>query len=529
MLKIKNIFILILSILLYNCSGQNTPYSNNLISSPHPIASQVGELIYSNGGNAFDAVVASAFTLSVVEPSMSGIGGRLQAIYKKSDGSISGVDAMTQIPKSFDNSELDNLDSYGYKTIGIPGVVAGLIKLHEKNGLLDLETIMQPSISIAENGYLILPEAIKRIAGSKSEIEKFKGTKKYFLKDDGKAYEFGDKLIQKDLANTLKIISVKGKSGFYEGEIAQKIVSDIKSNGGYISLEDLQNYKAFESKIVAGEFNGYKVHSLYLPSYGAINIQILQIMDHLDIESEVDWALKVGLASESAYMNRPYQRNKDSLKSILSIKKAKQIADRINSQNLKISNTPSNDFSLSNTAHLTTADKYGNVVSLTQTIGPIMGSKVATDGLGFLYNVTMGPYLGGYLNEVNPGDRVSSHVSPTLFTKKNEVILAIGAAGGNKIPTAITQVAYRFLKQNISLNESLFFPRVYKFDGPTQLESHIGVDRFYTNLSPSSFDIEKITYKGAFGRVHAIALDSINNKWIGSADPDWEGSVEEYK
>ena len=150
-----------------------------------------------------------------------------------------------------------------------------------------------------------------------------------------------------------------------------------------------------------------------------------------------------------------------------------------------------------------------------------------------LYSYSFLLFLGGAQGiigwwMVKSGLDVNPYVSPTLFTKKNEVILAIGAAGGNKIPTSITQVAYRFLKQNISLNESLFFPRVYKFDGPTQLESHIGVDRFYINLSPSSFDIEKITYKGAFGRVHAIALDSINNKWIGSADPDWEGSVEEF-
>ena len=517
----------LLLLLFTSCSNDKPIYINNIISSPHPIASEAGDLIYSKGGNAFDAAVAAAFTLSVVEPTMSGIGGRLQAIYSKSDGSISGVDAMTEIPISFDSSELNNLESYGYKTIGIPGVVAGLLKLHQENGVLDLETIMQPSIDAAQNGFLILPEAIKRIAGSKSEFEKFEGSKKYFLNLNGEAYKFGDKLIQKDLANTLKLISKNGKSGFYEGQVAQQIVADIDSNGGYLSLEDLKNYEALESNIVTGQFNGYEVHSLYLPSYGAITIQIIQIMDHLDILSEEDWVIKVGLASEEAYTSRPYQKNTDSLKNILSVTEAKKIANRINNQNIQISSISNKDYSLSNTAHLTTADKNGNVVSLTQTIGPLMGSKVATKGLGFLYNVTMGPYLGGYLNEINPGDRVSSHISPTLFTKNDEVILAIGSAGGNKIPTAITQVSYRYLKQNMSLGESLFFPRVYKFDGPTQIENHIGVNRFFNNLDEGSLNIEKISYKGAFGRVHAVALDSINSKWIGSADPDWEGSVSE--
>ena len=105
------------------------------------------------------------------------------------------------------------------------------------------------------------------------------------------------------------------------------------------------------------------------------------------------------------------------------------------------------DLAVGHTTHLTTADQHGNVVAITQTLGPKMGSKVATKGLGFLYNVTMGPYHGGYLGEDKPGDRASSHITPTIFTKNNEVVLALGAAGGRMIPIAINQVAYRYLKQ----------------------------------------------------------------------------------
>ena len=131
MFKFPKIIILTLGISILSCSDNTTKFSNSVISSPHPLASQAGKIIYSKGGNAFDAAVASAFTLSVVEPSMSGIGGRLQVIYKDADGHISGIDATTQIPKSF-NDNGQELPSFGYKTIGIPGVVAGLIKLHEE-------------------------------------------------------------------------------------------------------------------------------------------------------------------------------------------------------------------------------------------------------------------------------------------------------------------------------------------------------------------------------------------------------------
>ena len=232
--------IIILSLYLLGCSQDNTPYSNSFISSPHPLATETGKIIYSKGGNAFDAAVASAFTLSVVEPSMSGIGGRLQVIYKQAGGEILGIDATTQIPESFNNKDLE-LPSYGYKTIGIPGVVAGLIKLHEENGVLDLETVMQPSISIAEDGFMILPGEIRRQQYEKEKIESFEGTKMYFLNSDGESLKFGDILIQKDLAKTLKTISQNGKKGFYEGEVAKKIVDDIQSNGGFITIKDLKN------------------------------------------------------------------------------------------------------------------------------------------------------------------------------------------------------------------------------------------------------------------------------------------------
>ena len=432
MLNSLKTFGLILSILAIGCSD-NSKYSNSVISSPHPLASETGKLIFSKGGNAFDAAVAASFTLTVVEPSMSGIGGRLQVIYKQANGNIHGIDGTTQIPQSFKDSD-EELPSFGYKTIGIPGVVAGLIKLHEENGNLDLKTIMQPAIKIAEEGFLVLPGGIKRFQSEKEKLKLFEGSKSYFLDSEGESYRNGHVLVQKDLANTLRIISEKGKKGFYEGEVAQKMVDDIQSNGGFITLDDLKNYSAMESEVLSGEFNDYQIHTLNLPSYGSITINMIQTFDNLSINDEKDWTIKVSSAVEESYRYRPYQNNIDSIRSILSKETAKRIADKIESTNMVITYNNEvkkydyQDIALEHTAHLTTSDKYGNVVSLTQTLGPNMGSKVATKGLGFLYNVTMGPYLGGYLGQDKPGDRSSSHISPTLFTNDDQVVLALGAA-----------------------------------------------------------------------------------------------------
>ena len=533
MLNSLKTFGLILAILAIGCSD-NSKYSNSVISSPHPLASETGKLIFSKGGNAFDAAVAASFTLTVVEPSMSGIGGRLQVIYKQANGNIHGIDGTTQIPQSFKDSD-EELPSFGYKTIGIPGVVAGLIKLHEENGNLDLKTIMQPAIKIAEEGFLVLPGGIKRFQSEKEKLKLFEGSKFYFLDSEGESYRNGHVLVQKDLANTLRIISEKGKKGFYEGEVAQKMVDDIQSNGGFITLDDLKNYSAMESEVLSGEFNDYQIHTLNLPSYGSITINMIQTFDNLSINDEKDWTIKVSSAVEESYRYRPYQNNIDSVRSILSKETAKRIADKIESTNMVITYNNEvkkydyQDIALEHTAHLTTSDKYGNVVSLTQTLGPNMGSKVATKGLGFLYNVTMGPYLGGYLGQDKPGDSSSSHISPTLFTSDDQVVLALGAAGGNKIPIAINQVAYRYLKQKFPLNDALFMPRVYMFESPRYVESHLGIHRINDDIFYESYyNVEKIREKAYFGRVHAISLDTINKSWIGSADPDWEGSVSSY-
>ena len=160
--NINRLSILIFAItVLYACNNSPSKYSNDIISSAHPLASIAGKEMYEIGGNAFDAAVAAAFTLSVVEPSMSGIGGRLQSIYQTQDGKVSGVDASTEVPIQYKPSEEKH--SYGYPTIGIPGVVAGLIKLQKENGVLSLKEVLAPAIKYAKEGFSVLPgEAIRQ-------------------------------------------------------------------------------------------------------------------------------------------------------------------------------------------------------------------------------------------------------------------------------------------------------------------------------------------------------------------------------
>ncbi len=524
---IGSVFCLLIS---FSCNqGSEKIINNNAISSAHPLASLSGKKMFELNGNAFDAAVAAAFTLAVVEPSMSGIGGRLQAIYHDSDGKIGGVDASTQVPMNYKTTKEKH--SFGYKTIGIPGVVAGLLKLHKNHGSLSLEKVMAPAIKHAEEGYRILPLESMRQQSAKTIFENFEGTRAHFLNKNGDSFQSGDLVVQKTLANTLKLISSNGKAGFYEGEIAKKMVDDIQSNGGILTLEDLKNYNALDSDVLQGKFEGTQVYALNLPSYGAITIQILQIMDHLSKpNSEELWSKQFDASTTLAYSYRNYQQNQDSLAKMLNYNQANTWAYKIKNDKLNLvvdklkNNTESWTASIGHTTHLTAADDQGNVVSLTQTIGPNMGSKVASKDLGFLYAVS----LGGYLGEYKPGERSNSFISPTLFMKNKKLQLAIGAAGGNRIVTAITQVAHRYLSQKNDLNKSLFLPRIYPFEDTLWIEDHKEVKDLNAEIDPNLYPIKMIDQKARFGRVHAISYDSIAKTWVGAADPDWEGTVEYY-
>ncbi|MEK9613059.1 MAG: gamma-glutamyltransferase [Flavobacteriaceae bacterium] len=529
-MKTHSIFTLLLLLLLMSCTFQkeHSKYTNSTLASAHPLATEAGNQMYQKGGNAFDAAVAAGFALAVVEPSMSGLGGRLQAIFQTADLTIGGVDASTEIPKNY--VPLDTKHPYGYPTIGIPGVVAGLVKLQKEHGKLKLATVIQPAINYAKEGFKLLPGEARRHQSAKELLTEFKGSRFHFLKTDSTTYQTGEKWIQRDLASVLEQIAQKGAAGFYEGTVAQTIVEDVQKNGGILTLEDLKNYKALDARILNGKFRGTKIHALYLPSFGAITIQILQILDQISPSiSEEEWAMSVGKATEIAYQYRKYQS--DSLTQILSYKNAEKIAQSFKTDYQKVASIETAKLPASwtaemgHTSHLTAADAEGNVVSLTQTIGPNMGSKVATQGLGFLYAVTMGGYLGNY----QPGDRAQSHITPTLFSEKGQVILALGAAGGNRIVTAVTQVADRYFSQKHTLEKSVFLPRVYPFQDSLWLENHEGIRDLNAEINTKIQPVKMINQKARFGRVHAVALDATANQWIGVADPDWEGTVSHWK
>ena len=502
--------------------------NKGVVVTAHPLASRVGAEILAENGNAVDAAVAAAFALSVVEPSMSGIGGRAQILIYSPKTGFHGIDATTAAPSDYDYENAPK-KRYGYPSIGIPGVVKGLTKALSTYGSLDREIVMAPAIKIASKGHaLIAGEAIRQSNVRKQLLES-KGARQHFLNADSSSRIPGQWVVQKELASVLQAISDEGPDVFYTGWVAEKIVEDNIANGGVLSMNAMKEYKALDAHLVKGDYRGNEITGLWIPSFGAITIEALQILESYksDLSSNQDWGESVYHSIERAFLDRRVQNTLEDAQKHTSKAWAKKRASEIHNEQSSIDfDTLPESFTaaIGHTTHLTVVDKDGMIVVLTQTVGTTMGSKVATPGLGFVYAQT----LGGYLGEVKPGQRASSHISPIIVSKDGEPFLGLGAAGGSRIPSSIVAVVSRIVDQGLSLEKAIKMPRVHPIDEGLDIE-FTGFDGF--TLSDSAYFSSlghKVTVQrqiGRFGRIHAVIRDSNGSGWIGVADPDWEGSA----
>ena len=518
----KSIILVVLFLSLYSYGQQKIDSASSIIASANPYATKAGEAMYEKGGNAYDAITAAAFTLSVVEPSMSGLGGRLQVIHRNAKGKIKGLDATTQVPEKFNPAEAKEED--GYTTIGVPGVVKGLIELHQAGGVLPLEVVMGPAINYAKNGFQLLTDEADRIKSAKKELLLFSSTKKHFFKNDS-LLKGGELFVQPALASTLEEIGVdKGKS-FYTGTTAANLSKEIQSGGGSLSLSDLANYKTQNSTIHKGNYRGYEIYSLGMPSYGAVVIEMLQMLDQVDLKncSESDFLLHHAKAHALAYEDRKYLKTNETLLTKSDFAKKRWMEDTFLIRKAATV-SPSSDSQNGHTTHLVAADVQGNMISLTQSLGPTMGSKVASEKGGFMLATTMGPYLG----KMSPGERASSHISPVIIYKDGKPFLALGAAGGARIVPAVVQTISRFIDRGLPLDQAISAARVFQLSDKLLIENHPGI--FWENpetlneLKRKNAATEVVSKMAQFGRVQA-AYRSSSGKWVGAADPDWSGTV----
>ncbi len=549
---------------------QHSASSGGMVSAAQPLATEAGLRILEMGGNAADAAVAAGFAIAVVEPTMNSIGGRNQILIRLPDGRIVGIDGTTQAPWDYDYDTAPQA-SYGYPVIGVPGAVAGLMRLHGEHGSLPLAMVMAPAIDLAENGFRLLPNEAGRQGAGFDDVLEFPGSRASYVEADGTAYDPGDLLIQRDYARTLRAIAAGGHDAFYRGEIAEMMAADLAANGSAVKLQAFHDYEAVDARIVRGSYRGYDIVGLDIPAAGTVVIQALQALEYFDPDAYTDaqWAAMAGQAIGLA--SRALRANRGDSSSVRATSKehARLVADEIAAPNGSrrdgaegsadggeaanarfgaaasaralasarvresdrtrgagelASPLPPRMDDQGHTTHLTVADASGMVVALTQTLGPNMGSKVVTPGLGFLYAST----LGGYLGRMEPGQRARSFISPIMVLRDGQPVLALGAAGGSRIVSGVTQVISRVIDDGMNLGGALEAPRVHMNGDELDVETTPGIGWSPADVGDMRAiwpELSETPRVGAFSRVHAVMFDAGTRTWWGAADPDWEGSA----
>jgi len=380
-----------------------------MVVTSHQLATEIALEILKEGGNAIDAAIAAGFVLAVTQPRSGNIGGGGFMLYSPSySDAVTAIDYRETAPsKAHEKMFLDDmgngdqtLSRFSHLSAGVPGTVAGFALALEKFGTMSLAEVLQPAINLAKNGFVVPNRFVEGIAARKQVFDKWPSSKAKFFKQDGSSYQAGEIFKQPDLAKTLQLIADKGAEGFYTGETARLIESEMQKHGGLISYEDLANYQAVIRQPVHGTYRGFDVYSMSPPSSGGVHIvQILNLLEQYPItEYGHNSAQTIHLMAEAmrrAYADRAsYLGDSDFIKVPLKGLISKSYSQAI-VKNIKLNRaTPSVEIKAGNpqhyespeTTHFSIVDQFGNAVSNTYTLNFSYGSGIVVTGAGFLLN-----------------------------------------------------------------------------------------------------------------------------------------------
>ena len=495
---------------------------NGMVTTQHFIATRVGEKILSKGGNAYDAAIAVGFTLAVVLPRAGNIGGGgFMVMHDSVSNQNYSIDYREMAPdKSFTKMYLqedgsfnkEKLSTFGYLASGVPGTVAGFWEVHQKFGSLDWELLLEDASFYAENGFEITPYMGDMLIKYKEKLSYYEPTKKIFMEHNPNFT--GSILVQKDLANTLKIIAKKGKDGFYKGEVAKKIAEQMQKNGGLITENDLITYKPKWRKPLISNYRNNKIITMGPPSSGGVHIiQMLNILENYNLKNMghntteyinlLAEVMKYAYADRSKHLGDP-----DFFDVPVTEITNKQYAATIKSK-IKIGESkPSSkilpgsfdDNESIETTHFSVADKNGNVVSSTYTLNSTFGSGVTIEGTGVLMNNEMDDFsaapgipnqfglLGATANEIQPKKRPLSSMTPTIVMKNDQLFFTTGSPGGSRIISAVLQSILNIIDFEMDLEEANEAKRIHHQWQPDILQIEFSLNEDIQN------ELEKLNY-----------------------------------
>jgi gamma-glutamyltranspeptidase/glutathione hydrolase len=515
-----------------------------MVVAVSPPGADVGRDILLKGGNAVDAAVATALAMAVTYPSAGNLGGGgFMVIHPTGKSPVTVIDYREAAPAAARRTMFSRKDSwYSHRAVGVPGTVAGLALAHSKYGQLPWKELVAPAIKLADEGFVIndqLAGSLNWVLGSAQvtpELRRVLG--KNNCRDDWLA---GDRLVQKDLARTLRRIAEKGAEGFYKGETAELLVKEMKAGGGLVTLRDLAGYQAKQRDPIHGTYRGYDVYAPPPPSSGGICLVLmLNTLENFDLRKHDRFsASNLHLLAEvmrRAYCDRArYLGDGDFVKipaHLTSKEYGKKLASSINLQKATRSEDLARDIPLrgegDSTTHFSVIDSDGMAVSNTYTLERSYGSRIMVRGAGFLLNNEMIDFnwfpgqtsrdgtIGTEANTIAPGKRMLSSQTPTIVAKGGKVVLVTGSPGSRTIINTVLNVVVNVIDFEMDVRKAVDAPRLHHQWFPDELR--------FEGTSEHAGAVEKLQALGHTvvgtrqGDAHTIWVNPKTGTYVGAAD-----------
>ncbi len=541
-----------------------------VVVSVHELASRAGVEVMQAGGNAIDAAVATGFALAVVHPPAGNLGGGGFMLIRMADGKTHFLDYREKAPAAAtrnmyldaQGNVIEGASEYGYKAIGVPGSVAGMVYAEQKYGKLTLKQVIAPAIKLAREGYPLTWEEAQDLRNDQ-HLGQFAESRRVFQRN-GDYYKPGEIFRQPDLARTLQRIAEK-PDDFYHGALAKELAAALQKGGGLITADDLAHYEVKEREPVRGSYRGHEIISAPPPSSGGtVLLESLNILEGYDLARFGNRSAESIHFTIEAFRRAFFDRAEFLGDPDFSKIPVAQLIDKKYGaawrESIQLARaTPSKELKrpaifsqleqyaathpqpvawreAPHTTHYSVVDADGNAVAVTTTINDWFGSRVTADGLGFLLNDEMDDFsakpgvpnadglIQGAANAIGPGKRPLSSMTPTIVVHDGKLVLVLGSPGSSKIITTVANVLMGVVDYGMNIQEAVNAPRFHN----QWLPDVVIVERWFSPdtvnaLKQMGYNVQIGLHDGAnvsyyWSDAECIAIDEKTGERLGASD-----------